>query len=135
MKKNKRSGMMPAFGGSALLVIFAVVCLAVLAVLTLNTALARARLSDSALTSISDYYAADLKAETIFARLRAGEKPEDVRQEGNLYSYTCPVSEYQTLHVELTEKDGEWTVLRWQTESEDIPSDDYLPVWKKEQMP
>ncbi len=135
MKGTELKRTMPAFGGSTLLVIFAVLCLAVLAMLSLNTALAQARLSEGAVQSITDYYAADLEAESILARLRAGEVPAGVEVQEGRYSYACPVSARQTLQVEVKQEAGAWIVLRWQTVPEEILADDSLLVWKGEKMP
>ena len=33
---------------------------------------------------------------------------------GDLYTYECPISETQSLHVEVFLRDGVYTVLRWQ---------------------
>ena len=63
-----------AVGGSSLLVIFAVLCLTVFALLSLSSVQAERRLADAATQSVVDYYQADLRAEEIFARLRDGEQ-------------------------------------------------------------
>lgn len=114
---NKSRMGTPAVGGSSLLVIFAVLCLTVFALLGLSTVQAGGRLSQTGAQSTRAYYQADCQAEEIFARLRQGELPAAVRVEQSIYSYACPISETRQLLVEL-EKDGEqWTVLRWQAVS------------------
>ena len=115
--KNKRTGLHPFVGGTSLLIIFAVLCLTVFALLTISTAEAERRLSDVSANAVSAYYAADLKAEEIFARLRGGEIPEDVIVDGNIYSYTCYISETQYIAVELSCENGKWTVISWQSVS------------------
>ena len=119
----------PVVGGSSLLVIFAVLCLTVFAMLSLSTAQAERRLSDASAAAVLAYYAADLEAEEIFARLRAGEQVDAVTHTGSTYSYGCPISEYQTLKVELEKTDGAWTVLRWQVEANPPQAEQALPVW------
>ena len=120
MDKEHR-GRIPVVGGSSLLVIFAVLCLTVFALLSLSTVQAGGRLSEASAQAVADYYEADRAAEEIFARLRAGEFPEDVMAcacggvEG--YTYTCPISDTQQLVVELHREGDNWTVLRWQAES------------------
>ena len=59
----------PAVGGSSLLVIFAVLCLTVFALLSLSTVQADGRLSEAAVASVAAYYEADCRAEEILARL------------------------------------------------------------------
>lgn len=137
---DKRSA--PAVGASSLLVIFAVLCLTVFAMLSLSTVQADKRLSDASAAAALSYYEADTEAERIFARLRTGELPdgvtvttyaapmEGVAIRGSMYSYTCAVSETQALQVEIAEQDGVWTVLRWQTVSTTgWEADDSIDIW------
>lgn len=120
----------PAVGGSSLLVVFAVLCLTVFALLSLSTVRADGRLGDASAQAVADYYAADYQAQTILARLRAGERPEEVQVEGDVYSYACPISETQTLEVEVRLEGSVWTVLRWQAVPVgDWEADDHLSVW------
>lgn len=120
----------PAIGGSALLVIFAVLTLSVFAFLSLSTVQAEKRLADSAAQSVSDYYGADTQAEVIFAQLRSGELPPEVTISENIYSYQCPISENQQLIVELRCDSGNWAVLRWQAVAEPLPeTSETMPVW------
>ena len=127
MKKDAIS--IPAVGGSSLLVVFCVLCLTVFALLSLSTVQAEKRLSDKAAQAVEDYYRADLEAETIFARLRAGETVPDVMVTDDLYRYQCHVSENQTLLVELQKDEDQWTVLCWQTVTGQDVLDQSLPVW------
>ena len=131
MRKEK-SMPLPIFGSSSLLVIFAVLCLTVFALLSLSTARAYGRLSDASAAAVSDYYAADCRAEELFARLRSGELPEEVKKINDVYAYSCPISPSQTLEVELRQQDGIWTVLRWQAVAETEAAEVTLPVWDGE---
>lgn len=128
MKKHARISA-PALGGSSLLVIFAVLCLTVLALLSLSTAQAEKRLSDAAADAVTAYYEADLAAERIFARLRSGESIPGVQESGGIYSYACSISENQTLMVELQKSEDTWTVLRWQAVAQPEEISRTLPVW------
>lgn len=120
----------PIVGGSSLLVIFAVLCLTVFALLGLSTVQAGGRLSQSTAQAVSAYYEADCQAEEIFARLRSGELPEGVIHSDTVYSYICPISDMQQLRVELEKAADGWTVLRWQAESTaDWEPSDSLHVW------
>ncbi len=112
--ENKKHVKMPTVGGTSLLVIFAILCLTTFAVLSLATADADRRQSEISAEAVAAFYRADLEAEEIFSLIRAGEMPEGVRLNGNVYSYTCKISETQTLFVEIEEKSGTFTVLRWQ---------------------
>ena len=127
-KKHRFS--FPAVGGSSLLVIFAVLCLTVFALLCLSTVQAGQRLSDASAEAVEAYYRADAQAETILARLRAGERPEGVTAAEDRYTYECPVSETQTLRVEVRLDGEEYEVLCWQLVSTlEWETDDSLLVW------
>lgn len=128
-KQNKREFAIPMVGGSFLLVIFAVLCLVVFSLLSLSTVLADQRLGDASLQAIISYYEADSQAEMIFARLRNGEMPEGVEQEGDIYRYRCPISERQTLFVELQLDGEQWNVIAWEAEEQIRMEEEKLPVW------
>ena len=128
MNKPQVKTQFPVIGGSSLLVIFAVLCLTVFALLGLSTVHANQRLSDISVQAVADYYDADHRAEQILAQLRMGQLPEGVEQQGNVFRYACPVSATQTLQVEVRSSD--WTILRWQA----VPTaqwegDDTLNLW------
>ena len=125
----------PIVGGTSLLVMFAVLCLTVFALLGLSAVQAGTRLSQATAQAVSAYYQADCQAEEIFARLRSGEVPANVTETNGIYSYTCPISDTQQLQVVLLEKTGEWTVLRWQAESIAAwETDDELTLWDGTEM-
>ena len=135
MAKRGTSGPPAAVGGSSLLVIFAVLCLTVFALLTLSTAAADSRLSQDAADAVEAYYQADSQAEALWARLRDGEQPEKVSEiteetGSTVYKYTVPISQEQELQVCLRLKDGTWTVVQWQAVSTaDWQADEDLTVW------
>ena len=103
----------PMIGGCSLLVIFAVLCLTVFALLGFSTVQANKRLADISAQAVSDYYRADSQAEEILARLRTGEIPDGVTEKNHIYSFRCTISPTQALLVEVQEED--WKILRWQT--------------------
>ena len=106
----------PVVGGSSLLIIFAVLCLTVLAMLSLSTAQNNAKMSRASADSVTAYYAADTQAEEILARLRGGEMPDGVIAEtdggGTRYEYTVPISDTQVLSVTVYLEGTDWKVLR-----------------------
>lgn len=128
MKKTHRMSA-PAVGGSALLVVFAVLCLTVFALLSLSTVQAEKRMADASAQAVTAYYEADLEAERIFARLRSGETVSGVQRDGNSYRYSCRVTENQMLHVELEKEEDGWRVCRWQVIAQSEPISETLPVW------
>ncbi len=127
---NEKRFSPPATGGISLLVVFAVLCLTVFALLSLTTVQANRRLADASVQAVEDYYAADSQAQSILARLRTGELPEGVKQEDNRYSYVCPISSTQELQVEVAVQGAEYKILRWQAVSSvDWQADDTLDLW------
>lgn len=123
----------PVVGGSSLLVMFAVLCLTVFALLSLSTVQADGRLSDASANAVEHYYEADCRAEEIFAKLRAGERPEEVTVTDSVYSYACAISDTQKLQVELEHRETGWVVLRWQAVSTtDWQEDNSLNLWDGE---
>ena len=132
MNKERRMST-PFVGGSSLLVIFAVLCLTVFALLGLSTVQAGGRLSQTMADSVSAYYEADCMAEELYARLRSGEMPAEVTRTGDIYAYTCPISDTNELQVELRQNGDQWEVIRWQAVSTVAwESDDSLNLWDGE---
>lgn len=121
-------GKMMPIGGSSLLVTFGVLCLVVLAMLSLNTALAEQRISEAYEENTKGYYAADLHAQEIYAKLRAGEQAAEVTCEGKRYHYGVPISAHQVLEVTL--EAGSWEIISWRTVAYPAEGDNSLPVWK-----
>lgn len=134
----------PAVGGISLLVVFAVLCLTVFALLALTTVQADVRLADASAKAVEDYYAADCQAQEILARLRSGETPEGVEiidRLGEHYTarYAVPISDTQELQVEVEflEDGAEWAdagwryqVIRWQAAPADQwESDSSIEIW------
>lgn len=107
----------PTTGGVSLLVSFAVLCLTVFALMSLSTVQADSRLADASLQAVSDYYAADCEAWRILALLMEGERPDGIMQDAGVYSYTCSISETQSLEVEVRLDGKNYTILRWQAVS------------------
>ena len=120
----------PAVGGSSLLVIFAVLCLTVFALLSLNSVQAEQRQADAASNAVRDYYDADLQAQEIYARLRSGEAVEEVREENGIYAYEIPISQRQILSVRLERCEDVWNVLQWEAVPLESELDESLDVWK-----
>lgn len=128
MKKRKMS--FTSVGGSSILTIFAVLCFIVFALLSLSTAKADHVLASKSVEAVSNYYQADTRAEEILAELRQGQLPEGVEQEGDLYTYSCPVDEYQQLTVEVECKDHIYQIKKWKKEYiGDWKPDDTIDVW------
>lgn len=144
MERENRSVRVVPVGATALLTVFAVLCLTVFALLCLSDVRADARLADAALESVQAYYAADLQAQEILARLRDGQSVDgveevqfvDVADDGawrhdTVCQYAVPISDTQELQVRVAlPGGGEYTVLRWQAVTT-VPweGQDDLRVW------
>ena len=132
MNKDRRMST-PIVGGSSLLVIFAVLCLTVFALLGLSTVQAGGRLSQKMAQSVYNYYEADYLAEEIYARLRSGEMPAEVTKSGNIYTYVCPISDTEQLQVAIENNENKWSVIKWQAASTvEWESDEFLELWDGE---
>lgn len=132
--REKKRFSPPAVGGISLLVVFAVLCLTVFALLSLSTVRADSGLGQASAQAVQDYYAADCAAQEILARLRQGEKVEGVQagtDAGEIsYAYTVPIGDSQALRVEVRFKGADYEILRWQTQA--VGERDYdnsLHVW------
>ena len=131
-KKNS-SASIPTVGGSSLLVIFAVLCLTVFALLSMSTVKGDTNLSSKSAESITNYYAADTKAEEVLAEIRNGKLPAGVTRDGNKYSYYCQINDTSVLCVELTADGSEYKIERWQAVSTlDWQPDTSIKVWDGE---
>lgn len=127
---DRRGFSPPPVGGASLLAAFAVLCLTVFALLSLATVQADRRLADAAVRAVTDYYAADCQAQEILARLRAGERPEGVEQDGDVYRYACPISDVRELTVEVRVRGTDYAVLRWQAvPTGEWEEDEGLELW------
>ena len=115
--QEKKSFSIPVTGGSSLLVTFAVLCLTVFTLLALSNVRANARLTNASINAVTDYYEADLQAESLFAQLRQGSLPQGVTINDQTYTYSCPISDTQELLVTLEKTDTSWKVLQWQAVS------------------
>jgi len=128
MDRKQPKGQAPMVGGSSLLVIFAVLCLIVFALLGFSTVQADKRLEDISVEAVEKYYAADSQAERILAQLRNGQIPEGVTEQDGICGYTCPVSDTQALQVRVRASD--WKVLSWKLVSTvDWKVEDSLSSW------
>ena len=101
------------------MLIFAVLCLTVFAVLSLSTAKAGDSLSEGSMHAAEMYCRADTEAEQILAALRRGEITENVEQDGTVFRYCCPIDARQNLHVEVEWNGSDYEILRWQAMIDD----------------
>ena len=117
-------------GASSLMVIFAVLCIAVFAILSLSTALAGERLERISLDSAEEYYQADCKAEKILSELRSGIIPDGVENHDGVFSFSVPISETRTLKAVVQLENDKYSILSWQAVyTSEWSADDKLSIW------
>ncbi len=127
---NRRNMSFGTPGGSSLMVIFAVLCLITFAVLSLSTAQADRRLSEASARTVYDYYTADAEANRILYEIRIGSVPGGVQVDGNIYSYSCAISDSKTLFVTVEADGMDYNILRWQeVYTADWNADTSMDVW------
>lgn len=129
MKKKQRS-QTSVVGGSSLLVIFSVLCVAIFALMSLSSAQSDTRLNERGLQAVQGYYAADCEAEHILAALRSGEIPDGVREDNGIYYFDCPISETQQLSAAVRVEGNDYEILHWQAGSSVAwELDEHINVW------
>ena len=105
-------------------------CFLVFALLSLSTAKANYNLSEKSVKAVSNYYAADTKAEEVYAQIRAGNMPDGVQQKGNTYTYTCAIDDKQKLFVEIKKQKEKFHVVKWEKQyTGEWKPDDTIDVW------
>lgn len=133
MNRNEKKQFSPPTvnGASLLLVVFAVLCLTIFALLSLSTVRANMRLGDASAVSVTSYYEADCEAQEILARLRAGEIPEGVMVYNGVYYYKCSISDTQALNVAVqVNTPQDYTILYWQAlPVDEWKASDNLELW------
>ena len=131
MNRRKLPPQFSIVGSSSLLVIFAVLCLTVFALLGLSTVLADSRLMTNSSKMVLAYYSADIQAEEILALIRQGQIPDHVqKQDDHSYRYICPISDNQALYVHVMIHDTAWDVLQWRViTAEQAETDELLSLW------
>jgi hypothetical protein len=105
---DKKLKMGVGIGGPSIIMIFVVLCFTTLGALSLMTANADWKLTNKVAASVSEYYAADNKAEELLssadALLRAGHSLDTD-------FYVIPVSDTQNMIMGLEQDGSHYTVL------------------------
>ena len=131
MNKNQ-----PAFfnvGGATLLMLFAVLCLTVFAVLSLISAKSQSALVQKSADAVTAYYQADTRAAEIYDEVAAGNLSSVKTQAsaaGTSYTYSVKIDDNQELQVALTENNGKLAIVTWKVcATGDWNIDEHLDVW------
>ncbi len=127
---DKRTTPAVTVGIASLLTIFAVLCLAMFALLSVSTARSNQRIAMASRQAITDYYRADGEAQAILARQRRGETVGGEQQAGDTYAYRCEISPTSALEVEVTCSGSDYELLRYQVVSTGAwNAEENIPVW------
>ncbi|MDO4582435.1 MAG: hypothetical protein Q4B96_07645 [Bacillota bacterium] len=143
---GERRGFGVNVGSASIVMIFAVLCLVVLATLTLLSANSEQKLAARSAQAVSDYYAADAQALDIYAALHRsiveqGNTPAQAAREtdgvqllsaaqGGFLSYAVDIDGQQQLQVLLEPAAERLEVVAWQAVTVgEWEVDTYLHVW------
>lgn len=123
---NNEKGTAPMLGGASIIMVFAVLCLTIFAVLTLLTADSERRLSAGYKDSVDAYYKADAEAVAFVSALRTDAKNgsywESAEKLGADYTGDTdsgeiakdfPLDDGQFLHVTLKVRNGDVQIGTW----------------------
>ena len=123
-------------GSASIILIFAVLCMTIFALISFRTAIADKAMVDTQEQFVKEYYDADARAEQILAKiLEADIIPQEINgvsitAEQETVSFVCPMSDTKALYVEVAVYENTYDILKWKIQ--DIGSwviDDKLPVW------
>lgn len=125
MKKGGGIGI----GSASIVLVFAVLCLTIFAIISYASAIADSTLVEVEAALLKSYYEADTLAESVFAEILAAESvPETVQGVEILYewnfdietmedsetiSYACPISEKKELYVVIAVNGGFFDIQTW----------------------
>lgn len=141
----KKEGFTAGAGAVSLVLIFSVLCLSVLAVLTLSTASSESRTTEKIAQATTEYYNADIRATEIMASLmtsytedgsvpdNVGDVSIDVQREGGRTSasYSCMQSDTQILFIRLVFEESGVEILSWKTVMiADWTAETELDIWQ-----
>lgn len=105
---NRIFKMSVGIGGPSIIMIFVILCLTTLGCLSLVAAKADWKLTKKSADALTAYYKADSQAEEIIAAvdadIKAGQRPEAT-------TFTIPVSDKQSLILELAQKGSSYKIL------------------------
>ena len=129
-------------GSSSIVLVFAVLCLTVFALITLVVASNDKALSDAEARLVIGYYEADTLAELILADiLELGTIPPVVRDisinsgwdeeaDAEVAYFYCPITDTKALYVRLAFREGTFHILSWRMKDiDEWVFDDRLNVW------
>ena len=123
-------------GSASIIMLFAVLCLTVLAALSLLSANSQYSLAERSAEVTRAYYAAEVKAAEMYDLIRNGDMTDVNSFEYNdetLYSYTVDIDAFQAFSVLLSIDNGEIEIRSWKiVEAGNWTPDDFFDLWSGE---
>ena len=129
-------------GGASIILIFAVLCMTIFSLISLQTALAGQNLATAQEKYIKDYYNADTQAEHVLAEIiNAVVVPDNIggidittgydeHLRAETYAFSCTVNDTKELYVKAAVKRDACDILVWTVQDTAFwIFDDSLPVW------
>lgn len=119
----KRSAASPVgVGVISVITVLLVLTLSLFAALSVATAQADLALSRKNADTVTAYYQADAQAAELYAAFAAGNEPT--------LEAVLPITDQQSLLLRLARTEaGDVEILAWQTQTQELPPEDGLPVW------
>ena len=119
----KRSAASPVgVGVISVITVLLVLTLSLFAALSVATAQADLALSRKHADTVTAYYQADAQAAELYAAFAAGNEPT--------LEAVLPITDQQSLLLRLARTEaGDVEILAWQTQTQELPPEEGLPVW------
>ena len=119
----KRSAASPVgVGVISVITVLLVLTLSLFAALSVATAQADLALSRKNADTVTAYYQADAQAAELYAAFAAGNEPT--------LEAVLPITDQQSLLLRLVRtEEGDVEILAWQTQTQELPPEEGLPVW------
>ena len=135
-RNNRQRPMGLNIGSASIIMLFAVLCLTVLAALSLLSANSQYALSERSAEVTRAYYAAEVKAAEIYDLVKNGDMTKVSTIENNgetLYNYTVDIDEFQAITVLLAISGGETELRSWKiVDAGNWEPDDFFNLWTGE---
>jgi len=132
-KQSRPRAMGLNIGSASIIMLFAVLCLTVLAALSLLSANSQYALSERSAAVTRAYYAAEVEAAQTYELVKNGDMSYVEPYEYNgeiLYSYTVDIDQYQSIVVLLAIDGGETELRSWKiVEAGSWVPDDFFDLW------
>ena len=119
----KRSAASPVgVGVISVITVLLVLTLSLFAALSVAPAQAALALSRKTAATVPAYYQADAQAAELYAAFAAGNEPT--------LEAVLPITDQQSLLLRLARTEaGDVEILAWQTQTQELPPEEGLPVW------